>query len=192
MKTEKMKSPQKKIIFIGLIVFFTLIIFWVFVYLPTQNTVSRVKKELLDIEAQILEIETIMSRGRSMQDNIGLLRERVRVLERKFPAKEEEGLRSLSDLADKLNIEIVSLKPAPKEEVLDAKSQKTIIEDKVCQKLAVSIEMKSNFKNLIRYITALKKSSPVFVTIDQLKINKDTLEGAKLNIVLDLSLYLLS
>ena len=189
---QKINSPQKKIIFITLIIIFTFMIFWFFIYLQSNNVVHKIKAELAGLETQLLEIETAMSEGRSMQENITLLIDRARELENKFPGGEENGLSEISDLANKLNIEIISFKPQPKTEFIGQDGQGIVIEGKTCRRLAVSIGMRCAFGDLVKYITALSDKLPVFVSIDNLKINKDNSGAAKLNIVLELSLYLLS
>ena len=75
---------------------------------------------------------------------------------------------------------------------LDENNQKVEIEEKTCELVPVTIEMKCFYKDLVKYIETLKKSLPAFISIERLRINKDKSGIPRLNIVLDLNLYLLS
>ena len=106
----------------------------------------------------------------------------------KFPEKEEESLRILSDIARNLNIEIISISPKPKR-VFEAAGR---VEEKICQFISVSMEMRGTYFNLVKYIESLKKDLPAFLSIEELRIKKERIEGSLLNIMLTFKLYLLS
>ncbi len=165
-------------------------IFIFFIYLPSSNRVAQIKKELSTVESQISEIEATISQSKSMDEGISLLRERFRELNNKFPPKEQEAIKAISGLARKLNIEIISIRPQPKKDFFDENNNNVEIDGKTCQSIFVSIEMSCFYKDLVRYIHSLKEDLPAFVSIQNLLVNKSG--TSKLNVILDINLYLLS
>lgn len=192
MQIRNLSPSQKKIIIISLVVVLAFLFFLLFIYLPTKNTVLKIKSELFDKERQIQEIETMLGDAKSLDEGIRLLKERHQRINKKFPQKEEEGIKILSDFARKLNIQILSIEPKPKQEFLDENNNKVTIEGMTCQSLLVSIEMSCLYKDLVRYIQVLKESLPAFFTIETLKINKDKSGTLRLNVKFDINLYILS
>ncbi len=189
---KNISLSQKKIILILGIVAAVFLLFCFFIYYPAKNTVSRIKQELSGIENQIQGIELIISNAKTMGEGIKLLEQRYQQLNSKFPQKEEESLRALSDLAPVSNIDIISIRPETKAVFIGANNQKVEIDGKVCQKVFVSIEMNGAYQDLVKYLENLKKSLPVFIGIERLKISKGAKETPKLDIALDISFYLLS
>jgi Tfp pilus assembly protein PilO len=74
----------------------------------------------------------------------------------------------------------------------DANRKKAEIDGKNCQLLSVSIAMKSSYKDLFAYIQTLKELLPAYVTIERLEMGRDASGTSKLNVSLDLTMYLLS
>lgn len=193
MQIRNLSPSQKKIVIISLIVIAVFLIFWLFIYSPTKFTVQRYKSELISQESQIEEIEAVIGEAKTMDEGIRLLKARYQELNNKFPQGGEDSLRILSDIAKKLNIELISIRPQPKREFLDENNQKVEIEGATCLIIFVSIEMKCFYKDLVKYIQTLKESSGLtFVTFEKLRISKDKSGTPKLNITLNLNLYLLS
>lgn len=189
---KQISFSQKKIIImvsVGLVAF---LIPWFLVYLPTKNAVGRAKKELAAAETQIRQIEAIVDKAKNMEEGLTLLQGVFAKINNKFPRQEEESLAMLSDYARKLNIEVVSIKPSAKEFLFDEDGQKIGIECKFCQRLAVSLELRCSYKDLVGYLEALKKEVTAYISIEKLRINKDSLGPAKLSVILDINLYLLS
>jgi len=107
------------------------------------------------------------------------------------PQKEEEAVRLLSAIAKDLSVEIGSIRLQPKVDFSFADG-KQIFDQKKCQVVIVSINMKSYYKNFIDYLEKLKESLPAVVTVESLTISKAGADSAKLNITMNLKLYLLS
>ena len=190
--TTKLTAQQKKIITTVAVITVPFVICWLFVYLPTRGMVNQLKAELNNVQNQIQQIEAMIEKGKTIEEGIKSLKERYVQIDSKFPEREEEGLRLLSDFARKQNIGIVSIKSQPRTAFLDKDSQKVEIEGKSCWQLSVSIEMKSGYADLLEYLKNLKESLPAYATFERLRINKDPSGMAKLNITMDLNLYLLS
>lgn len=152
----------------------------------------KIKSELFNKEKQIQDIETTIGKDKTLEKGIELLQVSRRRLNNKFPPKEEGGLEMLSDFAKKLNIEFISIEPKPKQAFLDENGSKVELEGKSCQGVLVAIEIKCLYKELVKYIQLLKESLPAFVTIETLRVNKDKSGMPKLNVILNLNLYILA
>ena len=183
---------QKRIVIISVMAVLVFLVSWLFIYLPAKNKIRQLKTELLDIEQQIQKIETLIAQDKTIEEGMRLLNERFAQINSKFPQKEEESLRMLSDLARKFNITVVSVKSSPKTSFLDRNQQSVSLEGKNCHKFVVTIDLKSSFNNLIEYFGALKESLPSYFIVEQLKISRDSAESPLLNVALTLNLYLLS
>lgn len=188
----KIYAAQKKIIVIAFLVVLVFSLTWIFIYSPSQKKKGQLKTKLFGIENQIEEIISIIGNFKTATQGRKLLEERLRQLDSKFPQHEEECLRMLSDLARKPYIDIISIRPQAKTTFLDTDSQKIEIEGKVCQGIFVTIEMRGSYKDLVNYLTSLEESLPAYITIERLRIKKEITGSAKLNIMLDLNLFLLS
>lgn len=190
--THAFNAQEKKIIAIGAIIACGFLCFWLFVYMPTRRAAQAMKAKMVQARVKIQDVELIVGRGGEIRQTIDLLDETSRRLEAKFPSQEEVGLRALSDIARKFNITLESVKPEPKAFFLDDSARKTEIDGKVCQQTAVSVTFRCSFKELVRYLEALRNTAPIFVDMEKVKINKDTGGAAGLNVILDINLYSLS
>lgn len=189
---EKITLMQKKIITITSIVVLAFLGFWAGVYLPSKKTVSKIKSQLDSVEAQLQEIQTLIGEGKTINESVQTLMERHQQLNILFPRKEEESLRVLSHLTRDLNIELVSIKPQQKKVCLDENRKEIEIEGKIMRTLSVSIGLRCFYKDLAKYLQALRDNLPVFITIERLNIKKGRSDSARLDVTLDVNLYLLS
>lgn len=164
----------------------------IFVYVPTLRKASLLKNEFLVMQSRIEKIEALVGHEQSPTEWITLLKDRERQLDIKFPAKEEEALRLISDLARTHRIVIIMMKSQPKADFLDAENKNVDIDGKICRILPVTIELTSSYKDLGRYIEILKESLPAYVTVERLEMRKETAAATNLKITLELNLYLLS
>jgi|SRR3989338_400016 len=183
---------QRKIIIVTAAAVAVVVLLSLFVYLPAVRKISLLKGEHSGIQDQIEQIEAIVSQGHSIAEGIEALKNKYRVLDAKFPVKEEEALGLLSEFARKCNITIVAIKSQPKVEFLDTKGQKAGIEGKICQILPVSIEAKSNYNDLGKYIEMLGESLPAYATVEKVKIYKESGGIPSLRVTIELNLYLLT
>jgi hypothetical protein len=191
--TDNINLAQKKIITAVLVWLCVFLVSWMFVYLPARRQVMRMKQQLNAAEEQIRGIEGGLEGNVAIEAGMKLLQEKSGALAAKFPQREEESLRMLSALAQKLNLEIVSLLPEPKTLFLKGQDNlKTEVEGRTCYTVAVAIEMRGSYNDLLRYIAALEESPEAHICVEGLKITKGTAGPAKLNINLNLKLYLLS
>jgi len=189
---KKITVAQRKIIFLTTIVALAFSAVWFLVYLPERNRLHQFKEQLADVENQIRQVQGDAQANKAVEEKIKLLQERYQYVETKFPLKEYEALRLLSDFARKVNMDILSIRSEPKEIFLDEAQQKIEVEGRVCQKLPVSVELKCRYQDLLAYLEMLEDFLPAYVTVEGLRIRKDEAGSFKLDMTLDLNLYLLS
>lgn len=180
---------QKKIIIATAIVTAVFILFLIFVYLPTRNTVGMLKAELSGVEASIDATSRIIGEGIPLEKGLAALQTRLEGMEKKFPQSEEEVIKTISNIAYKTGVSITSIKPQQKAAYLDKGDKATRIEGKICQQIPVSIVGYATFKKLDAFLEALRKDAPNFSTVDSLTIAKG--QQYELNVNLTLTIYLL-
>lgn len=164
-------------------------VFWFLIYLPNQKSALKIKSELYALEEQVKIIEEILSKTKTIESSRKLLEARFQRLTNKFSSKEAEALKMLSELARRVNIEVISVKPQPKKPFLDEDNRKIEIAGKSVQVIHVYMEMKCFYKDLARYLELLNENPLALEMIKRLKITREKPTTRRLNIVLELDLY---
>lgn len=182
---------QKKIIIAGASGLFILLFFWIFFFMPANRQISLLKSELISTQQQIQAIEILLSGAQGRDEAIRLLKERQQYLSNKFPQKEEESLRLITDVARKMNITVISLQPGARIELLDAAGKQMVIEGKVVKYLPISLEVSCYFRELVKYALELKLSLPAFTSVNRLDISKEGQVNGKILANLEFDLFLL-
>lgn len=186
-----MSAAQKRIfIFLGGTILVLLAV-WSLVFLSVKGALAKIKNDLADVNSQIKQIETNIEPGKDIDELNRALENRFRQLNSKFSKKEEDALRLLSDFARKFNVGIVYIRSQPKVFFLDSSQQKVTLEDMSCYQFLISMEIKSSYRDLLKYLETIKESLPAFVVVERIRINKDPYGTPVSNIKLDLNLYLL-
>jgi len=184
-----MTKAQKKILIIGLFALAAFIIFWIFVYLPSESSVKILKSELIGLESKIDKIEAIIGGEKSFEEGFNALEEEFQALERRLPDNEEDALRAISDAAHKLGIDIVSIKPQPKAPYSEEKE--VAIDGRPCEKMSISLIVHSKYKELGEFFEILRKDIDQLLTIERVGITKAQ-DQASLKADIKLTIYLLA
>lgn len=169
-----------------------LLALWLPMYRSAGRSINQLRSELTATENQIRQIEAGADKGLSLRERGRSFDTNAQPIDSQFPQQKEESLRLLSEFARKLNIEIVSLRSQPTAACLDIDKKKIAIEGMGCQRLSVSVELRGSYKDLLKYIETLKESLPAYFTAEKLRMAKDISGASRLNITLELNLYLLS
>lgn len=196
--TNKMNLPkinptdnQKKIIIIFLSVLFVFVLFWVFLFFPASKEIAALKNELVSTDQQIQSIEMLLTGSQSRDEAIRLLKEKQQYLSNKFPQKEEESLKLIPEIARKMNINVVSLQPGTKTELLDDAGKQIVIENKIASYLPITLEISCYFKDLVKYALELKTVLPAFTSVNSIEIKKEAQSTGKVRVNIGFNLYLL-
>ncbi len=189
---KKISEKQMQIIIAAAIIAVLLLSFYFFIYSPANNKVKEINKELSNAQNQIQSIENIIGSGSLLSGDIAALEEEDKRLLEKFPGKEEKSLKLLYEFARGLDIKITSLLPQPKAVIVDENGRQIQAGEKVFQRVGVSLTMQCSYNNLVKYITILKKQLPGFISIEMMRLNKDSTRVNKLNVDLMFNLFLLT
>ncbi len=187
-----MSSQQIRMIVKPAVIIGAFVVFYFFIQSPRQSRLRQLQVEFYGAQAQIEQIEKVVAQGHALEEGIRLFQQNRKYIDAKFPAKEEEGLKGLSDIARSFAMEVFSLKSSPKMPFLSQSQEKVEIDGKTCYRVYVSMEMKGNYAQLIQYIMSLKESLPAYISVEKLRVIRDSAGSNKLSIFIDFHLYLLS
>ncbi len=192
MNKLRITKRQKKILMIVGVVTFAFVVFILFIYLPSQRELIRLKNEYYKTESEIMNIKRSAGEGKSLEENIGLLKKKFDALNNKFPAKEEVILRALSEAAAKCDIEVMNLKPHRKRVIQEIGSISIKMKDSYVQEMSVAMSLKGSYRRLGEFFRYLKEDLPVFARVDDVRLAKrsDDISGL-LEAEVDLNTYLI-
>lgn len=189
---DNLSKAQKKIVTTSSIVVAAFLFFLIIVYLPSHKAVKNVKAELSYIESEIGEIGDTIGKDQPQYLGIELVQSKFAKLSSKFPQKEEDSLQVITNIARKLNIGIVALEPERKKVFTTNSGKELELDGKIIQVVYIDIRMKSFYRDLAKYIEALKEDLPAFMTVEDIKISKGISDTAKLDVRLKIGIYLSS
>ncbi|MBU1112432.1 MAG: hypothetical protein KKH93_00980 [Candidatus Omnitrophica bacterium] len=193
MSINSITKTQKKIIIAASLAILVFVIFLFFVYIPGKKEMSQLKSTLQAKQKEIQDIQMMVDQGQPLEESIRMLKERFDFLEGKFPVKEEEPLRMISDLARKAKVNLVSINPGPKKNLVDKNQKNLTVDNKACQRITVAISLDCSYKDLVKYIELLKQELSALVIVDNLEVNKNNSGSNRdLKVRLGISFYLLS
>ena len=147
--------------------------------------------EFKETEGEINAVESMTGKGRSIDEGFSILKTKLDELDAKFPSDEKGALRSISDIAHKYGLNVVSMKPEVKIPFLSKNGKPIMIEGKYCQKSQVFVTAYSSYKGLGKFFLALKENLPQLITVEYLKMLKES--GKKeLRADINMTMYLLT
>ncbi len=189
-----MTKKQKKIFtFVGIVII-AFAIFIIFIYIPADRRLEELRKEYVMLQAEINDFnKSVGGEGKSLEDVVLSLKNKLDSLDKKFPEKEEIILRELLGLAESLGIEITSTRPDKKRTVKEIGSAAVNIKDCVVQEMPIAISLKTSYKTLGEFLRTLKENFSAFVRIDSVHITRmgPDKAGALLEVSLNLDSYLI-
>ena len=189
---REMSLSQMKFLLISGVTALVIIGLWLLMVLPIKYSSSKLQQELQEVQTRIRQIESLVEKGQSLKEATASLADRYRQVSSQFSAQEEESMALLSNLAQRISLQMLSLRSQPKTDFLDEDGRKLEIEGKVCQTVSVFMEMKGSYKTLINYLTALKEELPAYATIEKLSLMGEDSTLLNLDILLEIRLYLLT
>lgn len=185
-------QSQRKILIgiaLGLLAF---LIVWATFYRPMHNKVRVLKSEVVDAEQLVRQIEANIGTSVFQEEGFRQIKEKFDLLKKRFPSKEEDGIKTIYALARKIDIEVISLQPASKENCADESGHPVSVDGRVCTKVPLLVEIKGAYKDVIRFLEGLEDSSSLFASVESVKVGKGEAGTAKVLVSLTLNLYLLS
>ncbi len=186
------KSEERKLILAALIVAGVFLLFGSFVIRPRLERLQNVKLQFRNTRQQIDEIESKLAAGKTLEQYISVLYQEAQALDQAFPAREDETIGRLSDMARQSSVEILSVKSQLKKPYFDKDQQEAAAQGKKCHTVAVALQARGSYKNIVIYLETLKRSLPAYFTVEKLDMQKAGAAPLILNISLEINLYLLS
>ena len=186
-----LKGEERRLILFAVIAAGAFLLFGLLVIRPRSGRLQAVKSQVRNAQQQIDEIESKLTAGRTLEQYISALYQEAQALDLAFPAREDETIGKLSDLARQSNIEILSVKSQLKKPYFDAAQQEVIVQGKKCHTVAVELQVRGSYKNIIIYLETLKRSLPAYFTVEKMDLQKTGPTPPLLNISFEITFYLL-
>ena len=160
-----------------------LLVFWLFIYLPSNRKLKAIKKELGSAQTKIDQINKIVGE-KELAQVVADLTKKFAGLKSKLPRKDEVIIHNLSKSARELKIDIKKIS------VLDKIPLGAPVAGSNIEKLSISLELAGEFKALGEYLDNLRNNFPILITIDKLSISGRGEAKYTLNASLQLWAYL--
>ncbi len=178
---SSLSAQQRKINGIAGVLVALFALSWAFIYRPYTARLRDLHEELTATQTRIHEAEEMIAAWEARR------KAGVRFLDR-----EEDGLEALAAWAREFDIKILNLSARPKVVVRDAAGKPVRIADRTCRRVRVAMETRGSYKGAVRFLTKVREDFPSVTTVEKLRIRKDTADTDQLNIVLELSIYVMS
>ena len=167
------------------------VIFPVFIYIPSQIELAKLKREYASAEAEVGRIKSTDGSRMSLEEAIISLDARFKTLSRKFPEREEAMLRELSGLLSKLGIEVVSFRPQKKQIIRTVGALEINIKDSRVFEMPIAITLKARYKTLGEFFNILEEELPVFLSAENVQMRTSSQDSpGLLNVDLNMKAYL--
>ena len=182
-----LKNPLYRL---GVIAFLFLFI-WMIIIILGKNQIRMGKLKFKELNSNISQIQNMIGASQSVEKGRELLKNKLNLLNSKFPSKEDAALQALSELAKFFDLNISSIKFNSKETYLTKGGQSKIIDGKECKLLNVFIILEGSYQDFFQLIYKMPGSLPVLIKIEHFTMHKSALHPKWLDITLELKLYLL-
>ena len=182
---------QKRILTIVGIVGAAFVIFAVFIYIPSQRELARLKREYASAETEVGRIKGTDGSRMSLEEAIISLDARFKTLGIKFPEREEAMLRELSGLLSKLGMEVVSFRPQKKQIIRTVGNSQINIKDRCVFEMPIAITLNTRYKTLGEFFNILEVEFPVFLSAENVQMRTSSQDSpGLLNVDLNMKAYL--
>lgn len=187
-----LKGEERKLLLFAAIAAGIFLLFGSLVIRPRLERLRNIQLQLRDTRQQIHEIESGLTAGRTLEQYISSLYKESQSLDQAFPAREDETIGKISDIARRSNIEVLSVKPQLKKQYFDENQQEVTVQGKKCYSVAVAMQARGSYQDLVLFLDSLKKDLPAYFTVERLDMQKAGPVPPLLNISFEINLYLLT
>ena len=164
---------------------------WKAIYVPKKKENAALMTRLTDVKNQINEVEGLVWSEISMGQAI----EESQLVEAEYKGRlqhsKEDGVTILSELAEDSGLVVDDMSIYSEEVWTDTKNQEVLIDGQSVQMISVTAKFKGPYKKFARYLQSLRKTAPLYVTINKIDIKKQEKSGKELTIVLGVNFYLI-
>ncbi len=187
----KKYPSQKRLVRLCVLIILLAVCFVFLVYLPNKSRTISLMHDLMESRMHVQQLQALVG-VRNIRPEVRLIKDEYERVQQKFPSNEEESLRLLPDYAQKMNIDILSLKRQPRVSYLDGAGAPVMFQGYSVETSLISLEMRGLYKDLLQFLRTLDESLPGFLYADRITINKDREGSLKLTIGLDFRSFLLT
>jgi hypothetical protein len=160
--------------------------------LSARTRVSRIRKEVAEARERLSDVEGIMRPQQSSQLARRALQTRANILDAAFPGDQAQTLRALAETAQKVRIELVSVRPQPEYPVLGESGSPMSVDGLSLKTVRVSLEMRCPYQDIVRYLSDLRTQIAAYLQVERFSVDKPAPPETQLHAVLEVSIYLLS
>ena len=163
----KLSLRETIISFTALLVVFYFV-FDFFLYSPKLKEQLSLRTELASVEQKLQETAAFLTSGSQVAFDVGRMEKKLSFYEEKFSTRESfaQLLEQLALQCQKLNMEIISLKPTEEQTVAADAAQARY------RQISLDIQLRGDFLTMVRFMQAMEQL-PIFTLVDQLTIRRD-------------------
>lgn len=185
-KNIDIDKRQVIILVVAIVMAGALFAYWQFVYWPKRQEVNLIYTKVKDFDINIKEEEAKV-KAEGYEQEIAKIQQEVARLQNKFPSQNElPGLfKELFNLADKFNIEIVTLTPdKPSVYQSQGAGEKS---DLIFNHVPISLRMRASYRALAEFLKALYDDKDFAFSFDALVLQRPAnAQGAALKLDIEL------
>lgn len=185
-------SKQKKMIIAGAVAAVVAVVFTITVYSPYKKQSTKIKADMAKVDQEIKDLQAKVDKTRASARDSMFRSEFKQTFQEHFPTGEKEALKKIFDLAKVYDIKLGKVNPGPKEVFNGIDGQPAAINNKTCQRIAISLDMRCNFRTLTNYLSGLNNEFPGAISVESLTMNRDPEAGSGgLSVLLKINFYFL-
>jgi Tfp pilus assembly protein PilO len=161
-------SPRETIISFTALLVVGYFIFDFFLYSPKLKEQSSLKTEISSLDQKLQETAAFLAVGTQVAVDVSRMEKRLSFYEEKFSTRESfvQFLEQLALQCQKLNMEIISLKPTEEQTVTADATHAQY------RQVSIDIQLHSDFHTMVRFMQAMEQL-PIFTIVHQLEIRRD-------------------
>jgi len=161
-------SPRETIISFTALLVVVYFMFDFFLYSPKLKEQSSLRTALASVDQKLQETAAFLTGGSQVAFDVSRMEKKLSFYEEKFSTRESfvQLLEQFALQCQKLNMEIISLKPTEEQTVTaDAAPARY-------RQISLDIQLRGDFPAMVRFMQAMEQL-PIFTLVDQLTIRRD-------------------
>ena len=174
------RQQQNIFMMVGIVAAAILVLF-IFIFMPKEAQMKKLRQELKAVEVSLANIESIVGTRKDLGNGILKLRQEKDAFESKFIKYDSMNslLQTLSEQARECDLEVISIQPSEFALFYGPKGSTLAIDNLECNKVSIEMSVRGSFKPIIDYIESLERKDSPRLTVKKFSIEKQ--QEAKLN-----------
>ncbi|HOW58969.1 MAG TPA: hypothetical protein PLO78_04500 [Candidatus Omnitrophota bacterium] len=187
----KITFAQVIIVAWGVLFCAAVVLFYVFALQPAETAFETVKTQDFFLKKQLSWVRQVIEHVKDPDQVAAYFIREQKELARKFPYDEHKSLVMLSDYARKFQIHVDKISAKPAVIFKGSLARPVVVEGKTCLSVLVAMKMRAGYLNLVKYLEALRKVLPAYLTVEKMEITDVLPAVPGLEIQMELNLFLL-